>query len=115
MTRHKRPALTIVPKVEAPNANNERDEGFSNKSGNGGGFFNWPQKEFARRINECVKHFNSFANTLGATIIGAAVIIPFVKDRAASIDADGMQWCAIGLLFHILAYVVVFSVMESEE
>ncbi len=69
----------------------------------------------AKRINESLKHFNAFCNTLAAGILAAAAIIPFVKNADAALDANSAQWCLIALGFHILPYVLNFLVMQSEE
>lgn len=55
------------------------------------------QRLDAKRINECLKHFNAFCNTLAAGILAAAAIVPFVKDPEAPLDANAAQWCLIAL------------------
>ncbi|MCJ2048536.1 hypothetical protein [Methylobacterium sp. J-070] len=69
----------------------------------------------AKRVNECVKHFNAFSNTLAAGILAAAAIVPFIRDANADLDANAAQWCVIALGFHIFPYVLNFLVMQSEE
>nr|USU32907.1 hypothetical protein NG677_04190 [Methylobacterium sp. OTU13CASTA1] len=69
----------------------------------------------AKRINECLKHFNALCNTLAAGILGAAAIVPFVRDADAVLDGNTVQWCVISLGFHIFPYVLNFLVMQSEE
>jgi hypothetical protein len=73
------------------------------------------RKLAAKRINEHVKSFYSFANTLGAATIGAAYIVPAVTNGTDKVGLDGPSWVAVGVFLHIIGHLALRLFMRSEE
>lgn len=110
--------LRIVAGTDFSDDPSEQDEtapGSGLQTGSGNNLPPDTRNSDAKRINECLKHFNALLNTLAAGILGAAVILPLVKGPDAAIDANGAQWCAIAVLLHIFPYVLNFLVMQPED
>ncbi|MCJ2141468.1 hypothetical protein [Methylobacterium sp. E-066] len=66
----------------------------------------------ARKLNEHLKLFGSFTNTLGAAIIGAAFIVPYIGNHASPDQVSGWGVGAGALL--PLTGQIMLRFMRSE-
>lgn len=72
-------------------------------------------KHRAKRANEHLKAVYAFTNTLGASIITVACIVPAVKDWASNTTLDTPTWFACGLLLHGLGHAAIRLGWNSED
>lgn len=64
------------------------------------------RKLAAKKLNEHIKLFGSFANTVGAAIVGAAFILPYIKDHS-DLPPDAPRWVVIGLVLPLVGHVAL--------
>ena len=62
------------------------------------------KKLAAKRTNDHLKLFASFCNTVGAAIIGAALIVPYLTQHNTSLDAPAFVWGLFGAALHIVGH-----------
>ena len=69
----------------------------------------------ARRINEHVKAVYGILNTLAATVISAAYIIPTVLSQRTPNELDRPGWVLIGLTLHAVGQFAIWRFWKSED
>lgn len=70
------------------------------------------RKLTAKRLNEHLKLFSSFCNTVGAAILGAAFILPYIKEHATPQEVD-WRWVGASLGLHLVGHISLL-LMKSE-
>ena len=76
---------------------------------------NSDRKFKAKRINEQIKCFYALANTLGAAVIGAAYVLPVIKNDCGPNELDRPGWVLIGLVLHICSQLAIRYGTQKEE
>lgn len=66
----------------------------------------------AKKHNEHIKLIGSFCNTLGAAILGAAFIVPYIGQRVGSEQVD-LRWVGAGLALPLAGHFAL-RFMKSE-
>jgi membrane protein YqaA with SNARE-associated domain len=66
----------------------------------------------AKKLNEHIKLLGSFCNTVGAAIIGAAFIVPYIGQHTIP-DPDKVWWVGVGLALPLAGHVGL-RFMKSE-
>ena len=69
----------------------------------------------AKRVNEHVKSFYAFANTLSAAIIVTAFIAPAITRGSSRVDLDAPGWVFVGILVHAVGQIAIRRYMKAEE
>lgn len=115
LSAHNRPRLTVVGEEDFT-PSNENDLGHQRPPPPPPSDPNAPLRKFlAKRTNEWIKHFNSVLNTLSGGVLLAGVLVPFIQKPETVVTADTVQWCVIGLGFHILGHMITYLFWQSEE
>lgn len=73
-------------------------------------------KRAAKRFNESVKLTANSLNALALAVIGAAVIIPLIRDNELGSGSNPSQiyWVIGALMAHVLAHAIL-GLMKSED
>lgn len=66
----------------------------------------------AKKLNEHIKLFSSFCNTLGAAVLGAAFIVPYIGNHASPDQVDA-RWVLAGLALPFVGQIAL-RFMRSE-
>lgn len=66
----------------------------------------------AKKHNEHLKLIGSFCNTLGAAVLGAAFIVPYIGNHASPDQVD-MRWVLAGLALPFAGHIAL-RFMKSE-
>ncbi|TGD94751.1 hypothetical protein EU555_31405 [Methylobacterium nonmethylotrophicum] len=66
----------------------------------------------AKKLNEHLKLIGSFCNTLGAAVLGAAFIVPYICNHASPDQVD-LRWVLAGLALPCAGHVAL-RFMKSE-
>lgn len=64
------------------------------------------EKLNAKKVNEHIKLFGSFCNTVGAAVVGAAFIIPYIGNHTWP-DQDKLWWIGAGLALPIAGHIAL--------
>ncbi|MET7244097.1 hypothetical protein ABZT49_12075 [Methylobacterium sp. EM32] len=66
----------------------------------------------AKKLNEHLKLIGSFCNTLGAAVLGAAFIVPYIGNHASPDQVD-LRWVFAGLALPLAGHIAL-RFMKSE-
>jgi membrane protein YqaA with SNARE-associated domain len=71
-------------------------------------------KHSAKRFNESVKLTANSVNALALAAVGAAVILPLIRNELPSFGSNQMTWIVGAMVAHLLAHAIL-GLMKSED